>query len=40
MMEEVLRIKMIKIRLLVIGGFGGDIEELGIKKRIIWVVLR
>ena len=31
----VLRMRMIMIRLLVIGGMGGDIEKLGIRKIII-----
>ena len=36
----VLRIRMIMIRLLVIGGMGEDLERLGTMKIIIWVVLR
>ena len=40
MTEEVSRMRLIMIRLLVIGGMGGDVEKLGIGKIIIWVVLR
>ena len=35
MTEEILRMRMVMIRLLVIGGMGGDIENLGIEKIII-----
>ena len=35
----VLRMRLIMIRLLVIGSMGGDLEKLGIGKIIIWVAL-
>ena len=40
MMEEVLRVRLIMIRLLVIGGMRGDLVKLGIRKVIIWETLR
>ena len=36
----VLRMRLIMILLLVIEGMGGDLEKLGIRKIIIWGVLR
>ena len=38
--EGDLRMRMVRIRLLVIGGMGGDIEKIGIGKIIIWETLR
>ena len=40
MMKEILRMRMVMIRLLVTGGMGGDIEKIGIGKIIIWETLR
>ena len=36
----VFRMRLIVIRLLVVGGMGEDLEKLGIEKMIIWVALR
>ena len=36
----VLRIGLIVIQLLKVGGIGEDLEKLGIKKKIIFVALR
>ena len=40
MKEEVLRVKLIMIWLMGIGGMRGDLEKLGIGKVIIWETLR
>ena len=40
MTEEILRMRMVMIRLLVTEGTGGDIEKIGIGKIIIWETLR
>ena len=40
MTEEILRMRMLMIRFLVIGGMGGDIEKIGLEKIIIWETLR
>ena len=39
MTEDILRIRMVLIRLFVIGGIGEDIEKIGIGKIIIWETL-
>ena len=38
--ELVLRMRLVMIRLLVLEGMGGDLENVGIRKIIIWITLR
>ena len=40
MTKETLKTRMVMIRVLVIGGMGGDIENIGIGKIIIWETFR
>ena len=40
MTDEVLRVRLIMIRLLVTRGMGRDLEKLCIRKVIIWETLR
>ena len=39
-MEETLKMRMVMIWVLAIGGMGEDIEKIGIRKIIIWETLR
>ena len=40
MAEETLKMRMVIIQVLVTGGMGGDKENIGIGKIIIWETLR